>query len=88
MDKKVSRIAVAAICLAASATLAGGGAGSAAADTPANCKNMAPVQTTGNAVNDLTQQANGTLGNLLDTANCTVGTANGAVNGSNQTTEQ
>ncbi|WP_370417814.1 hypothetical protein AB8O64_03585 [Streptomyces sp. QH1-20] len=74
--KKIGVLAGAAGLLAVS--LVGMSAGTAAA---ASCKTAAPVQTTGNIVNDTVAQANGAVSAVTEIVTCSAGTANGAVNG-------
>ncbi|MEU2510950.1 hypothetical protein [Streptomyces syringium] len=76
MFKKTGVLASAAGLLVVS--LAGMPAGTAAA---ASCKTAAPVQTTGNIVNDTVVQANGAVSAVAEVVTCSAGTANGAVNG-------
>lgn len=74
--RKIGVLAGAAGLLAVS--LVGMSAGTAAA---ASCKTAAPVQTTGNIVNDSVAQANGAVSAVTELVTCSAGTANGAING-------
>ncbi|MFF5125924.1 hypothetical protein ACFY41_03140 [Streptomyces syringium] len=81
MFKKIGVLAGAVGLLAVS--LVGMSAGTAAA----SCKTAAPVQTTGNVLNDTVVQANGAVSAVTEIVTCSAGTANGAINGPEASTD-